>query len=600
MIASLLPDLVLLGLSAEAWFTLAVVAAATVLMILDRGGPDLVLFLALCALVVVGILEPRAAMAGFADPATVTIAVLFVVAQAVQDTGGLALLSSALFGRTESARGALTRLVGTVAGLSAFLNNTPIVAMFVPVATGFARRVGASPGRFLLPLSYAAMLGGTCTLVGTSTNLLVSGLLEQTSQAPLRMFELTWVGVPTALVGMVYLVTLAPKLLPDRDDPFAEAQAKAREYLAEVEVAEDSPLVGRTIADAGLRNLPGLFLVEIRRADGARIQPVAPEDRLRARDHLVFTGIASRIKDLTSMPGLTATGEVPDPGHNLYEVVVSHNSWLVGRNVRGTNFRRRFDAAILAVHRSGERIGGRIGDIVLRPGDTLMLTASPGFQRTWQHARDFYLVSEVPFDGQPRYQRAPLALLALLVMVATPGLFQIGMTVPAMAALIVLLVTRCISPRAARAAVNWPVILLIGSGFGIARALEVTGAAAGIADLVVRGPGALGPLALLASVYVLGTVLSLFVSNAAAAVLLFPVAAGAAQAAGLDVRPFAVALAMAASAAFATPIGYQTNLIVQGPGGYRYLDYVRVGLPLHLLAFGVAIAVIPWVWPLSP
>lgn len=599
MLEALLFELTVLGLDVNGWLTLLVVLGATVIMAAEKLGPDLTLFCALCVLVVAGVVEPREAMGGFADPATITIGVLFVVARAIQDTGALSQVAGWMFGRTKGLTAALARLVLPTAVLSAFLNNTPIVAMFIPVATGFARRIGASPSKLLMPLSFAAMLGGTCTLIGTSTNLVVSGLMEQQGLAGIGMFELAWVGLPTAVLGLLYLIVVGPRLITNRLDPVASAQAHAKEYLAEVEVALDSPLVHRSVGDAGLRHLPGLFLVEIRRTDGETVRPVAPQDVLEGGDHLVFTGDAAMIRDLTSMPGLTATGETPDPGQNLWEVVVSHHSSLVGRTVRGSSFRRRFDAAILAVHRAGERMEGRIGDIVLRAGDTLMLTASPGFRATWRHAEDFYLVSEVPSDGQPFYQKAPVALLALALMVILPTTTELSMTVSSMAALVILIATQCVSPRAARESVNWPVLMLIGSAFGISQALVDSGAAQAIADVLIGASAPWGPYGLLAGVYILGMTFSLFISNAAAAALVFPVALSAAHTAGLDPRPFAIALTMAASAAFSTPIGYQTNLMVYGPGGYRYLDFVRLGAPLNLLCFAIAMAVVPWIWPFA-
>ncbi len=600
MLDALLYELTVLGLDAHGWLTLGVVLAATALMVAERLGPDLVMFSALCVLVVAGVLAPEDALRGFAHPGTVTIGVLFVVARAVQETGALALVTTTLFGGVRSAQGGLVRLIGATAAMSTVLNNTPIVAMLIPVANGFARRVGESPSKFLMPLSFAAMLGGTCTLIGTSTNLVVSGLMEAAGMRGMGMFELSWVGVPTVIVGAAYLVTVGDRLLRPRLDPLASASATAREYLAEVQLAEDSPLVARTVEEAGLRHLPGLFLVEIRRRNGEVLRPVAPEDVLEPGDHLVLTGVAATIQDLTTLPGLTATGETPDPSGRLYEVVVSHQSSLIGRTPRAVQFRRRYGAAILAVHRAGERLDAKIGDIVFRPGDTLMLTASPGFIGAFRHSPDFYMVSEVPSDGQPRYQKAPLALAALGIMVALPAAADVSMTVSSMAALVVLLATQCVSPRAAREAVSWPVLLLIGSAFGLSEALTRTGAAGGVAAGLVAVTASLGPMAVLAGVYVLGTTFSLFISNAAAAALIFPIAHTTAVDAGLDPRPFAVALAMAASAAFATPMGYQTNLMVYGPGGYRFTDFVRVGLPLNLLTFLVAMAVIPWVWPLSP
>lgn len=598
MFEALLADLTLLGLHFDGWLVLGVVIAATILMAVEKLGPDLVMVGALCVLVVAGVLTPREAMIGFSDPATVTIGVLFVVAKAIQDTGVLHQAGNLLFGGVRGHRAALIRMALPTAALSAVLNNTPIVALFVPMVSQFARRIGESPSRFLMPLSFATMLGGTCTLIGTSTNLVVSGLMEQQGLPPIGMFELAWVGLPTAIVGLLYLLTLGRTLLAERSMPREMSASQAKDWLAEVQVARDSPLIGRTVEDAGLRHLPGLFLVEIRRADRT-IRPVAPWSVIEGGDDLVFTGRADTIRDLTTLPGLTPSGETPDPGQGLFEVVVSHHSSLLGRTVRDSRFRRRFDAAIVAVHRAGERIVGRIGDIVLKPGDTLLLSASPGFVDTWRESKDFYLVSEVPTDGQPRYQKAPVALLALGLMIVLPAASELTMTVSSMAALVILLATRCISPRSAREAIQWPVLVLIGSAFGMSQALLETGVADAIAQSLISLTGPFGPRLLLAAVYLMGVGFSLFISNAAAAALVFPIALSTAMAAGLPVRPFAIALAMAASAAFSTPIGYQTNLMVYGPGGYRYLDFVRVGLPLNVLVFVVAMIAIPLVWPLT-
>lgn len=600
MMEALLFELEILGLDFHGWLTLMVVLGATIVMAAEKLGADLVMFSAICILVVAGVVSPELALQGFSNPAVVTIGVLFVIARAMQETGALYLVSTALFGRERQVRPALMRLVVPTAAMSAFMNNTPIVAMFIPIVRTFSRRIGSSPSRFLIPLSYASMLGGTCTLIGTSSNLIVSGMLGRDGQEPLGMFELTWVGLPTVVLGLAYLVTLGVNLLPDRRDPTDAAQDEAREYMAEVRVAPDSPLIDRSVEDASLRNLPGLYLVEIRRESGEIVRPVAPYDRLRGGDHLVFTGLASTLEDVASMPGLVADHAPSDRKLNMYEVVISHHSGLVGRTVRASDFRRRFDAAILAVHRAGERIESKIGDIILQPGDTLLLTASPGFLRAHRHSPHFYLVSERPHEGQPRYDKMPVAVLALLVMVILPATTEVTMLVSSMAALVILLATRCVSPRSARDSVNWPVLMLIGSALGVSAALDASGAAARLAGLLVSVTADGGPLALLAGVYLMTALFACFIGNAAAAALVFPVALSAAANAGLDPRPFAVAIAMGASAAFSTPVGYAANLLVYGPGGYRYLDFTRVGLPLNVLCFIIAMTIVPRVWPLLP
>ncbi len=605
----------LLGsLSAGGWLTLSVVAVATATMARDRLGPDLVMFLALCVLVVAQVVSPMHALAGFANPALATIAVLFVCAAALRETGALTLISNAIFGQTQHPTVGLARLMGPTALMSAFMNNTPIVAMFVPMVRSYSEKIGVSPSKFLIPLAYAAMFGGTCTAVGTSANLVISGMLESANYEPMRMFEIGHVGLPTTIVGLIYMLTIGRHLIPDRLDPSSSAHADARQYLVELEVARDSPLVEQTVEEAGLRQLPGLFLVEIRRPHGRISRPVAPGDRIGALDHLVFTGVASTVEDLVvRFPGLSAVDDVQMSGRGLFEVVVSHRSPLLGLSVKEANFRRRYDAAILAVHRAGVRLDKKIGDVTLRPGDTLMLSASEGFRNAWQNSADFYLVSAVSTESPKRYRKANIALATVLALVLVPAAtnselldavvppaiaaIDVPLLVAAMGALVVLVVTGCIGLKGARQAVSWPVLVLIGSALGVANAMDESGAAAIMGQALLEVTDPLGPRATLAGVYVLGVLFASFISNAAAAALLFPVALTAAVAGGYDPRPFAMALAMAASAGLSTPIGSPANLLVYGPGGYRYRDFTRVGLPLNLLFMVIAVVLVPMVWP---
>lgn len=580
-------------------FTLIVVGLATWSMARERLAPDVVMFLALCVLVVSGILAPDQALSGFSQPAVATIAVLLAVTGAVSETGALKLFSGSLLGRSTTPVVVLLRTVVPTAILSAFLNNTPIVAMFIPLIRAHARKLGINPSKLLIPLSWAAMFGGTCTMIGTSANLVVSGLLAESGGPPIGVLEIALVGVPTTIVGITYLATVGLRLVPERADAVATAEAETRDYLVEVRIAEDSPLVGSTVEDAGLRALPDLFLAEIRRRGGETVNPVAPEDRIEAHDHLVFTGIASTVQDLISQfPGMQPVDEeLHLTDQELFEVVVSHRSPLLGMSVRDANFRRRFGAAILAVHRAGHRIEQKIGDIELEAGDTLMLWASPGFLRSWRDSPAFYLVSELPTEAPTRYPRARFVLATVLAMVLVPALLDIPLLVSAMAALVLLFLTNCLSVTAAHRSLNWPILVLIGSAFGVASALNSSGAANVMATAILTLTEPLGPRATLIALYILGVVLASFVSNAAGAALVFPVALQAAELGHHDPRPFAIAIAMAASAGFSTPIGCTPNLLIYGPGGYRYLDYARVGLPLNVLFLIVAAIVIPFWWP---
>lgn len=583
------------------WFTVAVVVLVLVAMAREIAGPDLILMAGLFALAGVGVLTPAETFAGFANEAVATVGALFILATALRESGALEVTFGRIFGRTRTEFQGLLRMGVPVATLSAFLNNTPIVAMMTPVVIDWARRNRLSPSRFLLPLSYATILGGVVTVIGTSTNLVVAGLMLEAKMKPMGFFELAGAGLPVCLVGLLYLLFVGPQLLKDRQEPTEQLGAHRREYTVAMKVESTCPLVNQTIEEAGLRHLPGLFLIEIDRA-GRILTPVPPDERIASGDRLVFAGVVSTIVDLQRIRGLVPTTEDEEParadvGRRLIEAVVSHSSPLVQRSIRDANFRTVYDAAVIAVHRNGERVGGKIGEIVLRPGDTLLLQTGPGFLRAHRNSPDFYLVSEIPDTEAPRYDRASLAIAVLVAMVAASTLGLMPISIAAFLAAGVLVATRCVTATAARRSVDWSVLIVIGAGIGIAGAMDKTGAAEVIAGGLVVGARDYGPIGALAIIYFVTTLLTEILSNNAAAALMFPIATATAAQVGVDPRGFVMAVAVAASCGFASPIGYQTHLIVYGPGGYRFTDFVRVGLPLDIVAGIVAILIIPVVWP---
>lgn len=587
----------------EAWFTLGVTILILVLLAATNVGADIILMGGLTLLLVTGILSPAEALAGLSNEGMVTVGVLFVVVAGLQDTGTISWLSYTLLGRPKGLRGAQLRLMGSVSFLSAFLNNTPVVAMFIPAVREWARRNQFPVSKLMLPLSYAAIFGGTCTLIGTSTNLVVNGMLIAEAGEPgMGIFEIAWVGFPAALAGAFYLLFIGHWLLPDRKPPIAFGD-DPREYTVEMLVDPAGPLVGKSIEEAGLRNLPGLYLIEIDR-DGEIRPAVAPTERLQASDRLVFAGVVESVLDLQKLRGLTpATNQVfkldaPRTERLLVETVVSNTCALLGKSIKEGQFRKVYGAAVIAVARNGERLRMKIGDIVLRPGDTLLLEAPPRFTEQQRNSRDFFLVSPIDDTGPPRHERAPLAIGIAGGMVALATFGVLSMLKAAMLAALVMIITRCCSIRAARRAIEWEVLIVIAAAFGVGRALESTGAAGTLAQSLIDLARS-NPWVTLAIVYAVTGIFTELITNNAAAVLVFPIALAASRDLGVDFRPFAIAVMMAASASFATPIGYQTNLMVQGPGGYRFRDYLRVGLPLNILLGTITILLVPFIWPFS-
>ena len=593
-------------MSWEAIFTFTVVALGIVILLRDVFSPDLTFLGILALLMAVGILSPAEALVGFSNPEVIAIGALFVVAGAMKNTGALGFFATRVFGRIGNSPGkALLKMMVPIAGISAFLNNTPIVAMFMPVVIDWARRNRVSPSRFLIPLSYATILGGTCTLIGTSTNLVVSGLMTNAGLPGMSFFELSPVGLPCAFIGIGFITVFANRLLPDRKELLESLGEHRREYLVEMEVLPDCPLVGQQIERAGLRHLPGLFLVRIERADEV-VAPVGPEERIKVADRLVFTGMVSTILDLQKIRGLAPAGDHREgqagflTGNNLCEAVVSEDSPLIGDTIRDANFRTRYGAAVVAVHRRGKRLSGKIGDIVVYAGDTLLLEAAPGFLRAYRYSSDFYLVSEVPESSPPRYDKAVPALVTLIALIVVVTAELLPMVTVALLAAFTVMLLGCLSIGEMRGAVDMSVLVLIAAALGVSKALEKTGVAAGIASVLVESGVRLGPVGVLAMVYLATLIFTELLSNAAAAALVFPIALEAARQLGVDARPFAIAITIAASAAFASPIGYQTHLMVYGPGGYRFSDFLKIGVPLNLLVFVIAIIVIPFFWPFYP
>lgn len=568
-------------LTFDSWATLAVVLLCIGLQVLDRVTAAVGFLGAAVALLILGVLTPAEAFAGFSNSAPLTVAALFVAARAVEKAGLLQPATEAVLGNRDQGRLTLAKLTGSIAALSAFMNNTPLVAMAAPQVADWSHRRGISPSRFLIPLSYATILGGVATTIGTSTNLVVSGMLESDGLAPLALFEMAPVGLPVAIAGVLLLVVFAPILLPVRRTARREFEEGAREFVVSMRVVPGGPLDGIMVEEGGLRHLQGVFLFQINRGQEV-LAPVAPNTTFRAEDILSFAGQVEMVVDLQRMPGLVsaeAEHVAPEGHHVLVEAVVGWQSPLVGRTLREVEFRREYQAAVLAIHRAGSRVMTKLGAVPLAAGDTLLMLAAPGFPERWRHRRDFLLVAQLnaPAPAPPRYKWRVAIIASTMVAVAAFGVLP--MLQVAMAGAFSFVLVRVLSAAEAFESVDMEVFIMIAAALGVGTAMEKTGLAQALAGGLVGlfREGGVGPVV---GILVATAIVTELLTNNAAAAIMYPIGAATAQAIGLDVRAMAIAIAVMASCSFLTPIGYQTNMMVYGPGGYRFLDYTRLGAPL--------------------
>lgn len=583
----------------ELLFVGILLIAALGLLASNHYSPDIILVAVVSLLLVCAILTPEEALSGFSNQGIATIAVLYVVVAGLSESGTVAWLSRSLLGRPSNLVTAQFRLLLPAASLSAFANNSPVVAMFTPAVQNWCQRTGFKPSQLLLPLSYASILGGTCTLIGTSTNLVVDGMLRQANLGGFSLFELAWIGVPITLIGIIYLLVFSRFLLPMRDSASVSFD-NIREYLVEMKVEKDSELIDQTVEEAGLRHLPGLYLVEINRNN--EVFSATPQTQIRNGDQLVFAGAVESVVELRRIRGLVPVttqafklnGRQRD--RRLFEAVLAGASPAVGMSIRQTRFRHRYNAAVLSVARNGERLAGKLGNIILQPGDTLLLEAQKGFLFKYRNSREFLLVSRLTETNDVNHEKAPIALAILVGMLAIVALNIFGILQASLLAAGLLRVTGCLSLEAARKSIDFRVLLVIACAFGLGAAIEKVGLSTLIVMQTMTIAGT-NPLVLLAMIYLMTVLLTETITNNAAAIVMFPIAVSAAESLGVNVAPFAVAVMIAASASFMTPIGYQTNLMVQGPGGYHFTDYTRLGFPLSAIVGIATIGLIPMIWP---
>lgn len=576
-----------------------ILTGTLLLLASNRFPADTILLTALSLLMVSGILTPTEALSGLSNPGMITIAVLYVTVSGLRETGGITWLSQLLLGRPANMTLALVRLLLPAATISIFINNSPVVAMFTSAVQDWSKRSRFNPSNFLLPLSYASIMGGTCSLIGTSTNLVVDGLMRQSGFPGFSLFEIAAVGIPITIIGCLYLFIAAPYLLTDRTGAI-EKFSNVREYLVEMLVKPACDLAGKTVQDAGLRHLPGLFLIEIVR-ENEIISAVSPQTIIQINDRLVFAGAVDSVVELRRIRGLELASDqvfkldTRQHERRLFEAVISSASPIVNLNIRKARFRHRYNAVILSIARNGQRLKGKIGDIHLLPGDTLLLEAQKGFLFKFRNSRDFLLISRLENSDPMRHERAPWAFVIMAAMIMLIISDTMNILPAAVIAAGAMLISGCLNMESARRSIDYQVLLVIACAFGLGIAVQKVGLAdiiAGQALLVAGGD----PWLMLVLIYLVTVLLTETITNNAAAIVMFPIAMSGAESLAVNAAPFAVAVMIAASASFITPIGYQTNLMVFGPGGYRFIDYIKLGLPLSLIVASLSLWLIPQIW----
>lgn len=539
-------------------------------------------FIAVTVLIIAGVLSPSEALAGFANEQLAVIMLLLVISDIIRKTDVINLVFNKLFQGTKSVSGFIVKMVVFVAPTSAFFNNTPLVAMMMPYVYSWSKKNNISPSKLLIPLSYAAILGGCMTLVGTSTNLVVNGMAVDAGFGSLDIFDFAWVGFPMVIIGGIYLALFSDKILPSHKDAMEEFKEGWREYFVETEIGTNSPVIGKSVAEAGLRNLSGNFLVEIIRNTSV-ITPVSPEDILSSGDKLIFTGETNSIPELSkpelglSLPKECIASELSD----VVEVVVSHNSWLIGRLVKNTHFRGKYDAAIVAIHRNGAKMSGKIGSVIIQAGDVLLLFAGRdfGIRAT---GNEFYVISKKEnkkVDAKKAIMVIAGVLLSVVVSANTPlSLFSCLLVVLAIS-----FFTKTLTGSEIKRGVNLNMMLIMAFGLALGKAMSNSGAAEFIATNILKIAEPFGPVAILGMIFLVTNLLASYMTNLAAVAIIFPISVGIAQSLGLPLEPFIMIVAFGGAANFITPIGYQTNLMVYGSGGYSFNDFMKIGLPLTIL-----------------
>jgi len=566
-------------------------------------GPSFTFIIASVVLGLTGVLTPSEILAGFANEQIMVIIMLLLLGDIIRRTAIVEIFFDKIFGYTKTYHGFMAVMMSVIAVFSAFLNNTPLVAVMMPYVNSWCKKNKISPSKLLIPLSYAAILGGCATLIGTSTNLIVNGMVVDQSIAPelkeLNLWDFFWVGGPMVLIGMLYLLISSRFLLPDKKTIADKFTQNEREYLVEAQVKKNSPFIGKSVEEAGLRKLTGLFLVEIIRKR-YRIKVVSPETLLFDGDILVFAGqtesIAELLSDNTGL-NLPMVGMMTHLSHTeIHEIVISHNSTLIDKSVRNANFRGKYDAAILAIHRNGEKVEGKLGDVKLHAGDVLMVLGGPDFAKRTLQNLDFYFMTKIrEIKKQPAWKVAIL-MAGTVIAIALSAFKIIPLFFGLISLLTILILVKISNPKDLPKSIDFDLAIIIAMSLALGQAMMKSGVADFAAGTIVRFFMPLGTVGLLIGIYIITSLLAAYITNKAAVALVFPIALTLAVKQGLPPLPFALLVSFAAAANFMTPIGYQTNLMIYGPGGYNFNDFFRIGFPLTIIYMVVTIGIMYYMY----
>ncbi len=570
--------------------TLAVVVALIAALYSGKIRTAYAFLLAIGLLVLFKILSPEEALSGFANEQLAIIIILLIISDIIRKSKVLSYLFNKAIGDTPNEKKFLTKLMFLVAPLSAFFNNTPLVAIFLPFVRHWAVTHRKSPSQYLIPLSYATILGGAVTLIGTSTHLIVNGLVTGNGLPALSVFDFTPVGLSMLTIGLGYILIFYKKL-PENADVLEDFNKQNRHFFIEANIKQNAEIVGKSVEEASLRNLKSLFLIEIIRKNKT-ISPVSPNEILEQDDVLIFTGNTQSFDDLLDASlGLTlpkAAREIVTDSTNIVEVVVSYNSWMIGKTIKETDFRGKYDGAIIAVHRNGEKLSGKIGDIIIQPGDVLLVLAGKDFYKRTENNQAFYILSVQQNTPTTSVGKVLLVFGLVLAAIILSAAGWVPLFTGLLVTLIIAISLQLVPFNEIRKGLDFNLIFVIALGLALGKAMENSGAAQYIGHFIYTYFSDVPLAGLLMILFIATNLLASYITNSAAVAIMFPIALALSQSLQQTYLPFVLIISFGAAANFITPIGYQTNLMVYGPGRYKFNDYFKFGLPLTLIYMLIA------------